>query len=266
MEYYFEIVFKGLNVNNIDDKRKAAGKILSIIQAIKNPIESAHWLKVLSEKILVDESVLKEAMPAKVPETVNNAVSNRTIQVKQEELSQAERISELFLSLLVKNFHFIDSMQANVSVEHIFGAKNKALYKNLLFYYNNPKLSSEQKKAILALDFNTFISWLEEYLLNKPNNNEQSTVIIKQQLEDQLNHLNRLVLLADKEYEGQEIDDLQSEINKLILSLKKESIQIRKKELENLISQAEKNNNEDDLDLYFQKLKQLTDEYNILNK
>ncbi|MCD4762066.1 DNA primase, partial [bacterium] len=58
MQYYFDRTFSGMDLSDIVNRREAASILLNIIVKVGNRIEQDHWLKKLSEKIDVSESIL----------------------------------------------------------------------------------------------------------------------------------------------------------------------------------------------------------------
>ena len=65
LEYYFDKVFKDLDLGSVDNRREAAKKLLPIISQIGNRIEQDMWLKGLSSRIDVKEEILRESLPKK---------------------------------------------------------------------------------------------------------------------------------------------------------------------------------------------------------
>ncbi len=62
IEYYFEDVFSRLDVKKPTEKKRIAKEILNVIKDIADPIEKAHWIKVLAEKLEVGEKLLVDIL------------------------------------------------------------------------------------------------------------------------------------------------------------------------------------------------------------
>lgn len=64
MEFHFNSAFKKITGGTlgVKEKKQVAQILLPIIKKIKNKIEQAHWLQVLSNKISIEEGVLREQM------------------------------------------------------------------------------------------------------------------------------------------------------------------------------------------------------------
>ncbi|MCX6763009.1 MAG: DNA primase [Candidatus Moranbacteria bacterium] len=58
MEYYFKEAFSRHDPKKPTDKKKIAQELLNVIKDISSPIEQAHWIKVLADKIETEEKVL----------------------------------------------------------------------------------------------------------------------------------------------------------------------------------------------------------------
>ncbi len=62
MEFYFDSIFAKHDASGVDGKKKIAEELLGIIGRISNKIEQVHYLQMLSEKLNVEEKVLREVL------------------------------------------------------------------------------------------------------------------------------------------------------------------------------------------------------------
>ena len=62
VEYFFEDAFSRYDVKNPAGKKKIAKELLNVLKDIANPVEKAHWVKVLAEKLGVREETLVEIL------------------------------------------------------------------------------------------------------------------------------------------------------------------------------------------------------------
>jgi len=258
MQYYFDKVFLELNLEKIEDRRLAAKKLLNIIVQLGNKIEENFWLKKLSEKIDVPENLLREAIDAK-PATVqdktpDNIDKNKIIQ------SRGEMLSELLLVLVMKFPGLLDYVASNIYVDQLAGIDNKVFYKNLIIYYNSIKGNEIDKtESEIKIDYNNFKDWLENLLITNKEN--ESSPKVSGIHSDQLKLFDKLVLLGDKDYYDLNRKQANSEINKIIAYLKKFYLANRMKEIEKLIMQAEKENDDEKTAELMEELKTLSDEF-----
>jgi DNA primase len=62
IEYYFDDTFSRFDANNPAEKKKIARELLNVIKDIANPIEQSHWIKVLAEKLGIEEKILADVL------------------------------------------------------------------------------------------------------------------------------------------------------------------------------------------------------------
>jgi DNA primase len=229
------------NKFNLDDpveKRKAMAKVLLFINKIENKIEVDFWIKEISQKFAIDEYFLREEI-AKLTKMPAEFMSVQKDSQQAVEFSRSEKLSRYFLALL---FRFPDLQEyalKNVTLDCIFGIANKAIYKNILLYYNNfnPSLQGEGS----FFEFNNFSDWL------KTENQEMLLLA------------NELAILGDVDFYALTADEAKKELLKISIYLKKNFIATRRSEIEKTIKELEKD--KDDMKLIPGLLK----EYNFLN-
>lgn len=99
MDFYFDLAFKDFNPESVDDKKKAAAKILPIIARIANSVERAHYIHKLSEKLKVSEKILENAITPQSRQNRNSQLSSAPIQKKVK--TKRELLEEQILSVLI---------------------------------------------------------------------------------------------------------------------------------------------------------------------
>jgi len=237
MDYYLEKIFSNLNPTDVRDMGIAANKIFPIILMLNNKIEQDFWISKFSQIINRNEESVREMLnfyaknSTKKTPTVN---SEKHVEKKNNQLSREEYLSEILLSFLLNYPFFIEYSLNNIQLEQIIGETNKNLYKKIIFYYNyiNNILVSELDNGS-NFDFNQFKNWL----------NNDPEIKNRNEIQNQLNALDRLVLLIDKEF-GQfnsEIE-IKNEIVGIVQGLKKNNILNRMRKIEREIYLLEKNN------------------------
>ena len=251
MEYYFSKTFEKLDISKIDDKRMAAKKLLPIIAKLKNVVEKDHWLKELSNIIDVNELLLRESIATIKPSIEPKYLKKNDVkEVKKQEQSREEKISEYLLALLLKFNSYLDYAINNLQVEQTFGLDNQEFYKNLIIYYNT--ISNRE----VDIDLNNYREWLQN-----GNNNEANIKVA-----NQLKLLNKLVILVDEEF--CDIDELgaKSEIINLALTLKHQYYLEKMKSVEKLIFEAEKIKDEDKVGILMEDFKKYSEKLKDLKK
>ncbi|MFA6392031.1 MAG: DNA primase [Patescibacteria group bacterium] len=134
LNYYFDVTFQKYNSADVQDKKKAAGILLPVIAKIGDTIEQAHWLKELSKKLDVDESILRDRLPANAVRS-KKVTSGAKPEQKVKVADRFYRIGEELLSLLIQ---FPGSMAVTIDKllpEYFTGDKQRELYKNIVVYY-----------------------------------------------------------------------------------------------------------------------------------
>lgn len=258
MQYHFDKTLGGLDLSLVENKRLAAKKLLPVIAQLGNKIERESWLKKLSQTIDVSEPILRETLETAVRSDRQKGARAGEATAPapaQARLTREELISELLLALLLKFSEHIDYVLNSLSADQLVGEQNKALYRNLLIYYNtiidksdsvseNPVDQAESvDRKINSVDYKDFRGWLAEES-GEPSINlsfETSADVSAQPNNNSLPALlDRLALLAEKDFYAFTGDEAKSEIVKAARSLKKHYLANRLKEIEKLIGESEK--------------------------
>ncbi len=266
MEYYFDKIFFNLDLDQVENKRKAVRELLPILFRLGNKIEQDFWLKKLSQTIDVREDVLRETLQKlqKAPKTRKyENVSNEKKEVRQIKSSREDMLSELFVSLLMKFPDLIEYAINHIHPDQVIGDGNKSLYKNLVIYYNNLIDNWTQDRGEQTrppqVSYEGFRPWLEE-LQNINGDHGEGQFEDKEDTGDQLKLLEKLVLLGDKDFFELGIEGAKNEIIKIIIELKKNYLVNKRKEVNRLIAQAEEAGDEEGIKGLMEKFKALTDE------
>ncbi|MFO7807281.1 MAG: DNA primase [Candidatus Moraniibacteriota bacterium] len=103
MEYFFSVITKKYDRNNVKGKRLIAHEFLNIIKHISDPIEQSYWIKKLSEKIQVEEDTLTQVLEKvkinSVGRNENKSERKETLGGNTKKTSQ-DRVSSLQERLL----------------------------------------------------------------------------------------------------------------------------------------------------------------------
>jgi DNA primase len=256
MQYYFDKVFAKLDLTSPEGRREAAKALLPMIAKLGNRIEQDIWLQKLSEKIDVAESLLRETISKTKPrEQIRKITADATPPVAKRTVSRNEKLSELFLALLLRFPVWLEYAVDRLLVDQVAGAVNQVIYKKLVFYYNNiiHSSTSAQEGKEGVFEFSAFKKWLCEW---GEKNIEEGKVAI----ESQLSALNRLSFLGEKDFYGLNAEVAKSEIIKIINFLKKDYLLKRMREIEKMIAETEKAKNEKEAQNLMAELKVLHDE------
>ncbi|QQG52731.1 MAG: DNA primase [Candidatus Falkowbacteria bacterium] len=217
LQYYFQKVSAGLDLNQLDNKLTVRDKMFGMISLVEDKPEQGYWLKKISEELDFSETDIREEFAkwqaAKKPELSRGvSVDSQQEAPSLKPLVREELLSELFLSLIIKFPEFIGYSLNSLDPDQVYPAENVRFYKTLIIYYN--------KSA--SLDYNDFRQYLTE--------NEEGLD----------NFLDKLILLGEKDYYAHTPEEAKSEIIKVVMELKRYFYQKKIKSLEKEIAQAEK--------------------------
>jgi DNA primase len=247
MQYYFDKIFVAYNIEESEGKREAARKILPIIGRLPDRIEQDHWLQKLAGKLGVGETALRETLSAyrnkEKPRQMPAVAASAEVATRRE--TREEKISQSLLALIVKFPSFFDYIANRLSLEHFFGADNKAFYRNLIIYYNDNISQAENGRA--EINYAEFRSWLASQ--NDGQGNEGLFRLLE-----------KIAILGDKDYYDLEADKAKNEIIKMVIALKESYLSARKKEISRLIEELEKNGESVEAGKLMEELKFLSDE------
>ena len=257
MQYYFDKTFVNLDLSQVEDKRKAAAKLLPILAQLSNKIDQDFWLRKLSESIDIQEPSLREEM-TKLNLTADQKYKEPTEDKRAEapapaSVSREDMLSQLLLVIVLKFPQFAEYAINRLQPDQVVGLENQFLYRQLIIYYN--KLQEEQSRAGKAesplITYENFKSWLAR--LEEYNGDETKAA-------NQLRLLDKLIILGDRDF--YDYDDVQAknEIIKAIIALKRYYLVSRKKEVEKLIAQAEQEKNEEAIGGLMEEFRMLTEE------
>lgn len=254
LKYYFDRVFKDLDLGSVDNRREAAKKLLPIIVQIGNRIEQDMWLRELSGRIDVKEEILRESLPQKgePKKRTTGAGDAPPTPIAKRAPSRDEKVSEVVLALMIKFPSLIEYVTNHLQMEEIHGQDNKSLYKNIIFYYNNaidkssPILTNNGQNSLMFQEFKAWLDKGESPLQNRER-------------ESQLTLINRLAFLGDRDYYNAETEMAKDEAINLVFYLKERHLKSRMKEIEQLIGEAERKKDE-------QASKDLMEEFKLLSE
>ena len=227
MEYYFNKVISGLDLSLVENKKEVAKKMLAMIAKLANKIEAAYWLKTVAQALEIDENALRESLPKETDKETVTAAKTPQAAVKSRE----EQLGELLLAIIIRFPDFASYVISKLELNWLENEEIRSFYKNLIIYYNKTS----------ALDYSGF----KEYLASE--NGKAADI------------LDRLVLLGEKDFYSYETKNVQEEIIKIIIELKKYYLQKRISTAQKAMAEAEKNGETENINKILEELKVLMD-------
>lgn len=234
LEYYFEKITVGRDLEDWDNKRLIRDKMFSMITLVVNKTEQGYWLKKVGEELgFFEDDTRQEFLKWQAahgvlksggrPAAVAEVPAGGKIVLRRE-----DKLAERLLAILVKFPEFINYSAGELESEGLNPILAK-FYKQLIIYYN---------KAA-SLEYEPFRYHLAE-------TGEEG---------DKL--LDILVLLGEKDFYNFDSAQVKTEIINIISELKKYARQKKIKKLQTEITQAEKDGRGEELTALMDELKNL---------
>lgn len=235
LEYYFERSSAGLDLSLLENKTKVRDKMFEILSMVNDRSEQGYWLKKISDDLGFPETDFREDFFHRYPrgEEARNKLydrENKNNLVKPEEKNREERLSETFISIIIKNPELFSYASNNLSPELLFPENLSLFYSKLIIYYNKNK----------KIDYHNLADYFSD---------------IKE--EDDL--LRYLSILSEKDYYNLEKEELKTLLINIISDLKSFFSRRKMEELRKKITIAEKDNNQELLASLMEELKKIMD-------
>ncbi len=243
MAYYIDKTFSKFNVSDITERVKGINVVSKLLVNIINNIERDYWVKELSEKTDTKEADIKnELKKLAVNIQDDNSENFDTFEVSKKEESREEKLIKMLLILALKFPDNIEHILKNVETDFIDNMSHKTLYKNLALYYNKLNNLIGETSRENSFSYSQFRDYLE-----------------KEADQNQPKILDELVILGDRDFFEYDNEQARAELIEIIKNIKQSYLGQRKKEIEKLILELEKNNGSKD------EIKSLMDEFKILS-
>lgn len=279
MQFHFDKTFSGLNLKDYEGQSEAVKALLPIIAKLGSKLEQDFWLKKLSQEVDTNENLLREKFERIISASRKSAEPKWKAPAKPDKLelkpelndrkqSREARLSELLLALGLKYPAHLEYIINHIAPEHLVGEDYRLFYKKLIIYYN--KLidfwTHEGGNFDLAINYQDFKDWL-----NNPEDIEQdNNDATKYQADNNqcASSLDRLVLLADKDFSDYTPEKAKAEIIAWMAVLKVNYLSERRHQVIKLIALAEKENlppseKSEKLKGLMEEFKALTEEINL---
>jgi DNA primase len=226
MEYYFQLAFQGRDKDNLEDKKAITNLLLPQLAKFGNLIERDHWLKILSEKLDVAETVLRESLAKIKFYPLKNEKEDVSSSKPPVEQMTAERLLALILRFPQLCIQYFTDLPLGV-----FEGQSRVIAKNILDCYESEKMVDLQKIQEKISDSN-LISYLDYLLLLAE---KEFSKIEKKEVEKEAGYLSRRLKywwlskkmaemvknlkIAENNRERDKIKELTEEIKKITQAL-----------------------------------------------
>ena len=230
MDYYFATTLDNADLENVDEKKRAAKTLLPVIAKLADSIEQTHYIQKLSAAIKVEESALRDKL---------GSLSTATTPAKKQEETTAKpqsdrylTIAEVLIGLVMKNPEHLNYVIDQLLPQHISFEKLQQLYKKIIIYYTENQV----------FNYNDFVKTLTE--------SENSLVM----------YMDVLSLKAEHEFDSGDGDQLERAVITSVRELKRHYIQQELKSIEQKLREAEESNDEHQIEEFSRRFSELTAE------
>lgn len=228
MDYYFQRVLAGVDLNRADHKKIAVNKLLPLIKFLKSNVEQTHYIQLLADKLNLPNNLLQtDFQNLSNKNIIINKESSAIVKINVKENNRALVLSHQLLSLALFKDIYLQKVLNDFEPE-MFEESLRGLYKQLIIYYTkHQSLNSFLDQA--DLDAAQKSLWIS------------------------------LSMQAEKDYESMTNIELDQHFQDILNFFKKEYLSAKLQQLIAHLKQAEVNRDE-------VKQDQLTHEINLLNK
>lgn len=168
MDFFFENSFKKSNASSVEGKKAIAEDLLPAIKKFPSKIEQSHWIKILAEKIGVDEKTLFEEL--KNAKIEKNSLRQTVREMPKKQFSQMTKEEKWELQILalldalndfpgnmehIKKSGLVFSGNMPVKIFEIF---NKFLEQEIESGKERKKISAADAGKMLSEDLRQIIS------------------------------------------------------------------------------------------------------------
>ena len=212
MEFYFESVFSKYDSREVEGKKKIAEELLNVISKISNKIEQNHYLKMLSEKLSIDEKAIFESLSEieKKQSNFRNQASADNQEKKEAIATRENQLQKRILGFIILFPHFFGDLFSDLD-NFLLDEKIGKLYKMIKELYNEENKLTAENLAILKKEIS------KEYDFKNQK--------------DSLSYFWDTAALG-VELDLENIDNAQREAETCIVNLKKIALKKKLKELE----------------------------------
>jgi len=212
VDYYFDIVLDGLNLNNLTDKKQAKKRLLPLIFNMSDQLERAHYLDKLASLLKVDVQVLQEDQAKFVQKQRYQYQQNQFDDKNQSKVVNFKpSVIKYLIALILRYFDVLPKKVDLPKLQDITDKKTVSLYKAIRNQYNKKIITAKKLKSWQKLATDLFTE---------------------------------CELLADKEYANLTNGEAQYEFNRLVNVLKQRQINEQKSQLIAELKLAEKKGDE----------------------
>jgi DNA primase len=157
MDYYFQRILSGVDLNRADHKKIAVQKLLPIIKYLKSTVEQSHYLQLLADKLHLPLDILQSDLKQVSSFLENVRPEKKVIAIKKPSTGF---LSEELLGIVFFRNNYLERLVNELEPE-MMEADLLDLYKKVIIYYTKqrnldnfidwPELEVEAKQQYIRL-------------------------------------------------------------------------------------------------------------------
>ncbi|MFA6253309.1 MAG: DNA primase [Patescibacteria group bacterium] len=157
MDYYFQRILSGVDLNRADHKKIAVQKLLPIIKYLKSAVEQSHYLQLLADKLHLPLDILQSDLKQVSSFLENVRPEKKVIAIKKPSVSF---LSEELLGIVFFRNNYLERLVNELEPE-MMEADLLDLYRKVIIYYTKqhnldnfidwPELEVEAKQQYIRL-------------------------------------------------------------------------------------------------------------------
>ena len=229
MDYYFQRVLAGVDLNRADHKKIAVQKLLPIIKYLKSTVEQAHYLQLLADKLHLPLELLRTDLKQTANTTENNQAAKK-IEVNKK--TNIGFLSEELLGIIFFRNDYLERLVNELEPEMIESGLLD-LYRKVIIYYTKhrnldnfidwPELESDARQQYISLLMSAEVNMVDLSVKELDNNFNISLERLKiaryqEQVQMLIEQLRHAEIQGDTETQDKithQINLLNNQINKI---------------------------------------------------
>lgn len=140
MDWYFDRVLKSVDLSDPRKKQKAVDELLAEITRLPFAVERDHWLKQLSEKVMVDMEALREDSKRvrSARDVLANKVQKKNVPEEIQKNTRLYSLSEQIMGLILKFPHLVNDAHTKPKLGAVLSTVGfAALYEDIKARYTD---------------------------------------------------------------------------------------------------------------------------------
>lgn len=102
LDFYFTAIFAKLNLESSEDKKQAVSDLLPLLSLLPSPVDRAHYLQKLSDKLGLDQKILLDLLNKRLAEKTRGAVNAKPQATAVKRIPRHEVLERRVLGLFLK--------------------------------------------------------------------------------------------------------------------------------------------------------------------